>query len=866
MPVQLQFRRGTTAELSAITGLEGELFVDTSKKTIVVSDGVIQGGYALATESMIAAQAGGTTFVNVAALKAASLVANQVVRTTGYRTPNDGGHGYYLILSPGMVTPNELSDHTIANDNVAVLLYSDRANIMQFGAFNDGATDNTDVFIAAGAANVPLTFPYKGAFYMGYTTFNRTAVFSHSVDFNHSRIIFGGQNDTTSLNHEFIKLTTPGEWYTASNLMRDKLKLAGQTFEGKYATGWYGFPDAANKAIKLTTNQPYYTYRGTTYNRVEMNVHTREGQMVGAMKYPVDVNTITALEVMDMNDSYTVYENMVFELGEYTAAQGLTSFVTVRDANKIKLKNISYNMPAGYDYFQEKGLTVFAITDSVMVEVDGLYAPAPIKTTAPSNPGEPLYSYTFQHANCFDITWRNVVSQGDGWGSIGANDAWRVTYENCNVNRIDQHTPVNQYMKIKDCDIGNWGIQMSIIGDMFVDNTTITNEPDTFAGAAGIIAARADIGGWCDGHLVMRNCTINNFNAGYVPAVESNYADVYAPTFPAGSPVTPWAWETQTYDNCIVRGGAVMFGNFTRDGAPYLVESESITMTDCRTSDGGSIIFRSSQDAGNLGWSRNFRTTLTDAARYYNARPNRNITVRNSDIKEFAMYNDNPLLLVDVLLDNVNGDDKGTQVFMEQQGVYVVRNSDLNLLSFGNTADKPVKAVIENNTIRREIGDNHWCFAGISNQYWGGRGDDVCIKNNAISVDWQEGESNPANVFSGIIKGYATDNTVGITSDWTDANTQPYRTFWHWDWNTTQGIPNGFDFRNDVFFAITNNSGSWFPQNATEYQEVTVKLPQNGGTTFGPVDATSGITVTNTGNSITFDNPTTNNVSVWYKF
>jgi hypothetical protein len=47
MPKTLQFRRGTTCELSTEAGTEGELFVDTTKKTVVVMDGGTCGGYPL---------------------------------------------------------------------------------------------------------------------------------------------------------------------------------------------------------------------------------------------------------------------------------------------------------------------------------------------------------------------------------------------------------------------------------------------------------------------------------------------------------------------------------------------------------------------------------------------------------------------------------------------------------------------------------------------------------------------------------------------------------------------------------------------------------------------------------------------------
>lgn len=50
MAKTLQFRRGTTAELASVTGAVGELFVDTTKDTVVVMDGSTAGGYPLQKE------------------------------------------------------------------------------------------------------------------------------------------------------------------------------------------------------------------------------------------------------------------------------------------------------------------------------------------------------------------------------------------------------------------------------------------------------------------------------------------------------------------------------------------------------------------------------------------------------------------------------------------------------------------------------------------------------------------------------------------------------------------------------------------------------------------------------------------------
>lgn len=50
MADQLQLRRGTTAQIAAFTGAQGEVIVDTDKDTLVVQDGATAGGFPLATE------------------------------------------------------------------------------------------------------------------------------------------------------------------------------------------------------------------------------------------------------------------------------------------------------------------------------------------------------------------------------------------------------------------------------------------------------------------------------------------------------------------------------------------------------------------------------------------------------------------------------------------------------------------------------------------------------------------------------------------------------------------------------------------------------------------------------------------------
>ena len=51
MAKQLQLRRGTTTEHNTFTGADGEVTVDTNKKTVVVHDGITAGGFPVASRA-----------------------------------------------------------------------------------------------------------------------------------------------------------------------------------------------------------------------------------------------------------------------------------------------------------------------------------------------------------------------------------------------------------------------------------------------------------------------------------------------------------------------------------------------------------------------------------------------------------------------------------------------------------------------------------------------------------------------------------------------------------------------------------------------------------------------------------------------
>ena len=97
MPTQVQFRRGTTAESAAFTGVVGEISIDTQRHSISVHDGSQVGGYELALASLSNATFG----AGVATFLATPSSANLAAAVTG----ETGTGALVFATSPALVTP-----------------------------------------------------------------------------------------------------------------------------------------------------------------------------------------------------------------------------------------------------------------------------------------------------------------------------------------------------------------------------------------------------------------------------------------------------------------------------------------------------------------------------------------------------------------------------------------------------------------------------------------------------------------------------------------------------------------------------------------------------------------------------------------
>ena len=103
MAKQVQFRRGTTAQLSSVTGVEGELFVDTTKDTLTVHDGYQAGGFPLLREDLDNLA---NNTVNIAKLAVGTGTAGQAIKV------NSAGNGFEFGVAGGVLAVHSFRDAT----------------------------------------------------------------------------------------------------------------------------------------------------------------------------------------------------------------------------------------------------------------------------------------------------------------------------------------------------------------------------------------------------------------------------------------------------------------------------------------------------------------------------------------------------------------------------------------------------------------------------------------------------------------------------------------------------------------------------------------------------------------------------------
>jgi uncharacterized delta-60 repeat protein len=228
MAKTLQFRRGTSSELSSVTGAVGELFVDTTKDTVVVMDGSTAGGKPLATEQYV-----GTAISNLVDSAPGALdTLNELAAALG----DDANFATSIsntVATAGSYANSAFSKANTATTNAAT---ADQRAVTS-GSYANSAFSkaNTATTNAATADQRAVT---SGSYANSAFTKANTALTHAQAAYNAANTAGGGSADLSEVSEDILPLFTEvydlgssnKRWYDV--YANNKLDIAGAEIFG----------------------------------------------------------------------------------------------------------------------------------------------------------------------------------------------------------------------------------------------------------------------------------------------------------------------------------------------------------------------------------------------------------------------------------------------------------------------------------------------------------------------------------------------------------------------------------------------------------------------------------------------------------
>ncbi|MBY7424917.1 hypothetical protein K6706_23085 [Escherichia coli] len=391
---------------------------------------------------------------------------------------------------------------------------------------------------------------------------------SSDIEFQQGFNFNGSTLDISSFAGQ-VKITrsaTPTVYGPSSSLVSDMISGGGIT--GIYWPSILNHPEINDCFLKIQTNQPLYTYRGAVTNRTDRVISLRNGMVEAAPMFTLSPSTITSITAYKLPDKYLEYKNIVFDMGANQLRNNNISIAS----DMLMIENWSF-VQTDFDFTTANPVYI-TISECARVRVKNLNFKWPNKRA------DGTFTYALAADYNYDLQFENVTGFGDGWGLIGFNENRRNSFRNCILSRVDSHQPFIEWMKLKDCQIGQWGISITAIGDFDMDGGSITiTDADGFTGKLGFITSRHECGGICQGRATVNNVTLKNFTSASTQKLFYHNADV-SDVPPAGSPVTYQYWTSINVSN-------IKSDNKTVDLAPFINPSsgikypESIIATNC---------------------------------------------------------------------------------------------------------------------------------------------------------------------------------------------------------------------------------------------------------------------------------------------
>ncbi len=449
----------------------------------------------------------------------------QEVDLLGHTLPGIGGGPWFADFYDTSSDDND-GTQVISVNGIRMKRHIDSSvTSAMFGAIGDGVVDDTaaiiKTFAYANSVGVKVTSRFGAVLRL---TGAASLVLNTSADFQGS--VFDMSEFTGTL-----MISSAAEWVAHDSASAVVTSLTG-TLSGSVFAGWNGNSDLYDSFIKINTTQDFYQYRGAVIKRTEFNKSVRSGRLESALYYPLDANAVDNVEVLSISKEMSTVENLTIRLGSNDA---IAEVVAVRNATLKTVKNVRFELD---DVVLTSNPSYFSIKGSCHINVEDIYLQRANEST-----GETGYTYLLNIDGCYDVYLKNVHGTGEGWGATGANESQKITFERCSLSRIDFHTPVREYIKVIDCDLGDKVLTVSVIGDMYLIRTTFT----LGISQSGIVQIRTDCGGFCDGDLIMRDCKLNALDGQTLALVLSG--DSSSEPKPVGSPINYTAFREILVEN-----------------------------------------------------------------------------------------------------------------------------------------------------------------------------------------------------------------------------------------------------------------------------------------------------------------------------
>lgn len=563
--------------------------------------------------------------------------------------------------------------------NITVPSYYSGLNVVDYGVVGDGSSDDTVAYTrtveAANALQLPVYVPPGMR-----VRITGSSNITHKYGFNFN----GSTLDIQEYAGKFLfqRQVAPVQYSAGSPLLT---ALASTTLSGTYNSVMSGRTELDNCYVNIVTNQPYYTYRGTVTTRTERLAVIRNGMLDGTLKYPLAGSRITGITAYPLPDKEVVYENVVVDVG----ANQLQGNPFLIEADKVRLENWSFKQ--SNVLFTSVNPVYVVMRNCFHVRVRNFQMQWTTRTAANN------FTYGVAAEYCSDIEFDSMKGVGDGWGMTGFNENRRCTFRNCQLSRIDTHQPFIEWLRVLDCDTGQWGISLTALGDVIVKGGSITLTNDSvYTDKVGFILLRNECGGVLDGQLVVDGVTLKNYTSTTTQALVYHRGDL-ADAPPSGSPVNFQCSSSMLIKNLRSDDRIVELAP-TINGASGIKYPASIVVQDCIE---GIYSF-----ATNISTFTPNSTITTPVDNALGSISNLKVQLRSCNIRSNVSLVDTSVpqkFVVDMLLDGVFGNgafNPGLQV--KFGGTVSCINSVLEGLDFfsGTALDRYLKVSVVGGGIR----------------------------------------------------------------------------------------------------------------------------------------------------------------------